>query len=897
MPVAEGKERLILTDFNSFKSVQAIEQKPLFNHRYKALNNIIANFIDEKYQHFLAQPEVTDEKIVWFGKRYIETPKTLSNLAQEEKDKYEKLKEETLNHYKKVIAELKGEGESLKAEYLEKAIKYVNDDFLYCYDDTVVLGVWGMSVKENINFNIVVEEKYYPLEVEFIIGNKATTTDALKFEKKKGELIEETEVPIIRENEAYKFIGWDKEPVGHKVEDTITFTAVFDEKQKPELIREEPQPVQQETYTVKFVSEKGGILVGKTEYRKLEGESISLNEVPEIEIDNNFKFIGWSESPVNYTVTGNKEFKAVFEKVSLSERIKAFFQNNKWWKWLLWILLLLLILFLLSFLFKNCAGNKEIEDPASTEIVNGDSTNSIENEGGGRNKGKDILNENDVNLGESEGIYTDDLDNIDRVYNPDNPYNPLPETSIEYEDYLPPKEAELPVIANPPIIEEPGKPKIIADRLNILMDNYNYSIQDLARRFKEEYPEEKYQVIYYNDVVKRMQILVPAEEREYLKVDILNRITDFGSLFIFDESLFEIGSNFNDPIFSSKENSWFYKYINAQQAWDITTGGDEVVIAIVDNSFNLNHPEFTDTPNKIVKPYNVWKHSSEVTTGKIDHGTHVAGLALAIANNNKGLSGIAPNSKFMPIQVANDEDLITTTSVLDGVLYAIYQGADVINVSLGNPFVGLDAYSEEAQRDLLRNYFKEEQRLWNKVGQIAEAYSAIIVVAAGNDNVLAGITPIQRPENILVVSAVDKNNQSISKSNFSNYGEYTTVSAPGVNMFSAYKNDYEVFEGTSMAAPLVSGAIALMRSIDPNLTAEKAICILQNTGEKTSGRAGNLIQIDKALLALKNNIENCGANLSAGEIKDSSELERLKAKRKQLEAELNEVNEKINTLK
>lgn len=895
MPVAQGKERLILTDLNNFKSIQAIEQKPLFNHRYNALSNIIDNFIDKKYRFFLAQPEVTDEKVVWFGKRYIETPKTLSNLDQEEKIKYEKLKEETLNHYKKIIAELNNKGESLKAEYLEKAIKYVNDDFLYCYDDIVVLGVWGMNVKENLNLNVVIEEKYFPIEVEFIVGDKGSSDDSLKFEKKKGDLIEEAEVPIIQANEAYIFIGWDKEPVGYQLEDTISFTAIFDEK--PKLVREEPQPVQQEIYTVKFTSDKGGLLVGKTEYRKLEGEFITLNEVPEIETNKNFKFIGWSESPVDYTVTGNKEFKAIFDEIPLSERIKAFFQNNKWWKWLLWILLFLLILFLLSFLFKNCAGEKEVKDPVSTEIVNGDPVKSPENEGSGGSERKDLAKENGINPGESEGIYTDDLDNIDRIYNPENPYNPLPETPAEYKNYLPPKEAELPVIANPTIIEEPGKPKIIADRLNILMDNNEYSIKDLARSFKEQYPEEKYQVIYYNDVVKRLQLLVPTEEREHLKVDIPNRITDFGELFIFDESLFEVESNFNDPIFSNKENSWFYKFINAQQAWTITTGSSDVTIAIVDNSFNLNHPEFTDTPNKIVKPYNVWKHSNEISIAKIDHGTHVAGLALAIANNNKGLSGIAPNSKFMPIQVANDDDLITTTSVLDGVLYAIYQGADVINVSLGNPFVGLDEYSENEQRDLLYNYFKEEQRLWNKVGQIAEAYNAIIVVAAGNDNVLAGITPIQRPKNILVVAAVDKDSQSISKSEFSNYGDYVTASAPGVSMFSAYKNDYEVFEGTSMAAPLVSGAIALMRSIDSTLTAEKAICILQNTGKKTSGRAGNLIQIDKALLALKNNVEDCGSNLINEKIIDASELERLKAKKKQLESELKEVNEKIDNLK
>lgn len=247
-------------------------------------------------------------------------------------------------------------------------------------------------------------------------------------------------------------------------------------------------------------------------------------------------------------------------------------------------------------------------------------------------------------------------------------------------------------------------------------------------------------------------------------------------------------------------------------------------------------------------PYNVLKHSSETFPQKADHGTHVAGTALAIIDNQIGLCGIAPNCSFMPVQVADKNGLMTTTSILDGILYALYQGADVVNVSLGVDFTGLDEFSEEFQKNLLRNHFKEEERLWNKVSDIAEKHQSVIVVAAGNDNILTGIDAIQRPDNIITVSAVDKDNQLYAKADFSNYGEYSTVSAPGVDIFSTVgKNNYEVNSGTSMAAPIVTGAVALMKSVNKDLTTKEIIDILQRTGLPVHGKIGNLIQLDKAL--------------------------------------------------
>jgi subtilisin family serine protease len=317
-----------------------------------------------------------------------------------------------------------------------------------------------------------------------------------------------------------------------------------------------------------------------------------------------------------------------------------------------------------------------------------------------------------------------------------------------------------------------------------------------------------------------------------------------------DERMFECTHKPTDPDMSSSSKTWYLTAIGAFDAWETTTGSENITVAVVDNGFNLGHKEFKD---KVVMPYNVWSHSAEVYSQFEDHGTHVAGTAIALADNGNGLCGIAPACKFMPVQVADPQGRMTITSVIDGVIYAIYQGADVINISLGASFSSLNQYPERLQRELINNHFKEEERLWNEVASIAERHKTIIVAAAGNDNVLAGIEAFQRPKNIIIVSAVDKNNRNTSKAEFSNYGEYSTVSAPGVGIYSSYGAGYMSMDGTSVASSVVAGSIALMKSLNRNITAEQAICVLRSAGKEANGNIGPMIQLDKALLKVKNN--------------------------------------------
>jgi subtilisin family serine protease len=786
-------EPLFITDLKYFKSIQIFDGKTIFD-RYNSLANIVKNHIDLTYQDFISYPIKDGNKIEFQCKIANEEPQILAELKDNDYTKYQNLKNDSLSYYLSKIEELKKADKTDEAILLSNAVKYIDDRFVYCFDNKVVLGAWGMQLRENVREELSEIRK-----------------NLIKRKPKK-------EIPI------------------------------------EEIKEETPEvPPMINSFSVRFDEGNYGNITEQSAFLKQSGENIYDSEIPKVEVKDGYEFVGWSEVPHNYCVYEDKMFTAQYRekppiivpqaKLPWWKRLWLFLTGSGCFKWLLWLLIILLLILLLSWMFRGCNSHN-----VGGGVVNDDENtwyHDVPNYGDG-------VDDEDNNNNNNGGIY-----------DPNNPYQPVP-TPPNYKDILPPYQGIMPPIDEKPEIK-PGNPAIIANRLNILMENESKSILDLARDFKKKYPEDKYKIIYYDNVVKRMQVEIPSEERGKLKQEIPSAFAPKYDLFVFDEALFEGSYTPGDPAFSDQNKSWYLKTIKAPKAWDITLGSEKIIVAIVDNGFNLKHPELR---SKVIKPYNVWLHSQEIFAQKVDHGTHVAGTALALADNGKGICGIAPNCKFMPIQVADNNGTMTTTSVLDGILYAIYQGADVVNVSLGNQFTGLSQFPENEQQDLINNHFKEEERLWFEISRIASKHKATIVVAAGNDNVLAGIDPLQRPDNFIVVSAINKNNNAFGKSNFSNYGKYTTISAPGVGIYSCVGNDnYEIMDGTSMAAPIVTGAVALMKSINNSLTTKQIICILQGTGIETKGNIGKLIQINNALYKVKTNgMVDCTPKPSTGEV-------------------------------
>lgn len=425
----------------------------------------------------------------------------------------------------------------------------------------------------------------------------------------------------------------------------------------------------------------------------------------------------------------------------------------------------------------------------------------------------------------------------------------------ELQKILPEEERKHPVIDTTKIIRGEDSTEIIGNVVNIAMKDKTKKFEDFILDLKKAFPSNGFKVVYYDNETSRLQFQFPDSLQSTIKQDIRSKMKNY-SLLIWDEQLFRSSRVFNDPILGNKIQSWHLNAVGANKAWDITTGNKNVIVAIIDDGFDLNHK---DLQNNIIKPYNVLTKSNRVY-GRVktqEHGTHVSGLAIGKADNNFGIVGIAPGCSFMPIQISDGSPLMSSTDVIDGVLYAIKNGADVINMSLGMPippfFKGRpDSFME----NWIRTKNKDIEAFWAEVFTYANKENVTIVLAAGNGTVdehigvMIGFDPMNRSKDVINVSAIDSKN---SRGSFSCYGALSHVSAPGVNVYSSIpSNNFKLESGTSMAAPIVTGAIALMKSIKPNLTNAQIKEILRKTGKGTSDvRIGPIIQINKALEEVK----------------------------------------------
>ncbi len=273
------------------------------------------------------------------------------------------------------------------------------------------------------------------------------------------------------------------------------------------------------------------------------------------------------------------------------------------------------------------------------------------------------------------------------------------------------------------------------------------------------------------------------------------------------------------------DKQWYLKDQKLESVWGNedygNTAGEGIVVAVIDTGVDYNHEDLQD---------NIWTNSAEVsgTTGADDdnngyvddvhginlidpnetpmddhgHGTHVAGI-IAMENNNVGGVGIAYKSKIMPIKAGGSDGTFYSSDIAKGIEYAYKNGADVINMSFGS-------YAHSA---LIEN-------------ALQDAFSScVLVAAAGNDGITTADCPFPIPKGnmypaaysyVIGVMAYGEENSFASFSNWdyapNANAEYEVV-APGVNIYSTLPNGrYATWNGTSMAAPMVSAEAAILRS-------------------------------------------------------------------------------------
>jgi len=384
--------------------------------------------------------------------------------------------------------------------------------------------------------------------------------------------------------------------------------------------------------------------------------------------------------------------------------------------------------------------------------------------------------------------------------------------------YLPPIESVRPPINPIDIGYDKDSLFIIANnRINVALKDRQEDFYAFINELGKSFLNQNREIIYYNEETARIQLQFDAQLDQNFKDELRKSMPDFVML-IWDESIFVNSfQGFNDPFLSQPEKSWYLKVIGMNKAWQITTGNKDILVAVIDDGFDLTHPELNNA--NIKTKYHVIEQRNQVYgSATLNHGTHVSSILLGGANNNKGLVGIAPNVSFMPIQIgSHPSSYFTNTDVIDGILYALKNKANVINLSLGKQFSPhIQSLPESKQKELIANFGKDEELFWKELFEIAEKQNTAIVIAAGNSGILSGIDPMQRYKNAIIVGAVDKR---LQMAEFSNYGDFNTIQAPGVQIVSAIPgNKFEAMDGTSMAAPIVAGAVALYKSINPNAT-------------------------------------------------------------------------------
>jgi subtilisin family serine protease len=274
--------------------------------------------------------------------------------------------------------------------------------------------------------------------------------------------------------------------------------------------------------------------------------------------------------------------------------------------------------------------------------------------------------------------------------------------------------------------------------------------------------------------------------------------------------------------------NWGIDRIGAADAWKYATG-EGIVVAVLDSGIDYDHADLDaniwvndgeiagdgidNDGNGFIDDVNGWNFSSSGLANNINdvnsHGTHVAGI-IAAESNGEGTVGVAPDAEIMGVKVLSDSGFGGWSGIAQGIDYAVQNGAKIINMSLGGATLSTAVF--------------------NAVARAQEA-GVIVVAAAGNNGGSQAMNPAALAaqfDNVISVANSTTNDTLAGNSNYSIDGTTVDLAAPGTGIRSTTPNDNTgTKSGTSMAAPMVSGAAAVLWSAAPHLSYREIIDVIE----------------------------------------------------------------------
>lgn len=298
------------------------------------------------------------------------------------------------------------------------------------------------------------------------------------------------------------------------------------------------------------------------------------------------------------------------------------------------------------------------------------------------------------------------------------------------------------------------------------------------------------------DEIPQINVFIVSVPLSFLS-DFERALTQYNCIIDFIEKDEAIKSSLipNDHYYSSE---WHLQKIRAPEAWDITTGSNNIIVAVLDSGVDSSHP---DLANKLVQGYNFYDDNYD-TSDVYGHGTKVAGVVAAATNNGIGVASIGWGVSIMPIRVTDSSGYALLSLLTKGLIYAADRGAKVAVISF-------QIYGGSSLTSAAKYFFEK---------------GGLVFAAGGNSGSYIGDA-----DNPYVVS-VSATTSTDTIATFSTYGPFIDISAPGVSIYTTVRGGgYGAVSGTSFAAPIAAGVAALMFSVNPSMPPGDVELFLKST--------------------------------------------------------------------